>query len=105
MTEDVVAALVQEIHDLLDVGRVGLYEFMWELNTSQSWLSIDERRAVARQALDQILADPAVRLIWERWADPEAGVRTASIEDVGIEAWNDIGDDGLYLAINRGHDG
>ena len=100
MNEEAVTELVQETLDLLDAGEVGLYEFMWDLNTTHTELSIEERRAVARQALDQLLAEPDVELIWMKWPGSTA-IRRASIEDVGADAWNDIGDDKLYLAIDR----
>ena len=100
MSQDAVSELAQEMRDLLDVGRVGLYEFMWELNSTQKALSLDDRRTVARRALDELLAEPDVDLVLMKW--PDWGViRRVSVEEIDTDAWNDIGEDGLYLAIDR----
>jgi hypothetical protein len=99
MTHATVAALVQEMRDLLDVGPVGLYEFAWWLNSAHAAMPPAERDSVARQALDELLTDPAVQLMWHRWPDTTLG--PADPADLGPDAFADIPPDGRYLALDR----
>jgi hypothetical protein len=69
VNSDTVDWLVQEIRDLLDVSSVGLHEFMWMLNAPDQQLSMGERKAHARQALERLMAEPGVELTWMRWPE------------------------------------
>jgi hypothetical protein len=60
--------LRREVEDLLDVGRVGLYEFIEILRGEAPELSTDQLEAYATAVLNQLLADGDVRLVWEVWA-------------------------------------
>ncbi len=92
--------LVQEIHDLLDVSSVGLYEFMWTLNTPDQTLSIDERKALARRALEKLLQGPGIELTWMRW--PEwTSLGTVTLDQLPPDPWDDPDDNGMYIALNR----
>jgi hypothetical protein len=71
MTVDRVDWLVQEINDLLDVGDVGLYEFIWTLRSDFPEASELENRADAEAALKRILDGGDRRLIWRIWASNE----------------------------------
>jgi hypothetical protein len=101
MTNDeTVTWLVQEIHDLLDVSSVGLYEFLWQLNTPDQTLSLDQRRQVARQALEILLAAGDVTIVRLRW--PEAKpLSELSMSELPESAWNDPDDDGYYIGLDR----
>jgi hypothetical protein len=100
MNTDTVNWLVQEIHDLLDVSSVGLYEFMWMLNTPNQKLSIEERKALAKQALERLMSEPGVELNWMRW--PEwASLGKVTLDELPPDPWNDPDDNGMYLALNR----
>jgi hypothetical protein len=100
MNTDTVNWLVQEIHDLLDVSSVGLYEFMWMLNTPDQTLSIDERKTLARQALERLISEPGVELTWMRW--PEWGsLGKVTLDELPPDPWKDPDDNGMYLALNR----
>jgi hypothetical protein len=98
MSDDV-AWLVDEINELLRAGRVGLYEFADILLERHPDSTPLERRPMCRDALDQLLRDPAIRLGWYVWAsglDPEP----ATIGDVRPETFDEIGPD-PYLGIER----
>jgi hypothetical protein len=100
MNTDTVNWLVQEVHDLLDVSSVGLYEFMWMLNTPDQSLSIDERKALARQALKRLLAEPGMELTWLRW--PEwTSLGKVTFDELPEDPWGDPDENGMYLALNR----
>lgn len=100
MNADIVNKLVQEVHDLLDASSVGLYEFMWILNTPGQHLTVRQREAHARQALDRLLAEPGVKLVKLRWPDSQV-IDTADPGALPPDAWADPGEDGLYLAVDR----
>lgn len=105
MTNDeTVHLLVQEIHDLLDVSTVGLYEFLWQLNTPDQTLSIEQRRQVARQALEVLLAEGDLTIVELRW--PEAKpLRELSLNQLSESAWNDPDADGYYVGLDRAEAG
>ena len=98
--EETVRQLVQEIHDLLDVSTVGLYEFLWQLNTPDQTLSIEQRRQVARQALDILLAEGDLTIVELRWPESKP-LRELSFNQLSESAWNDPGDDGHYVGLGR----
>ena len=100
MTTDTVSWLTQEVHDLLDAGSVGLYEFMWTLNTPDQPLSVDERRSVARQALQHLLDEPGVELAWLRWPD-WTELRKITIDELPDDPWHDPDENGMYVALVR----
>jgi hypothetical protein len=99
MTESV-EHLVQEVHDLLDVSSVGLYEFLEILNTPDQPLTIDERKSVARQALLRLLDEPGMELVWLRW--PEFGpVARVTLDQLPDDPWAEPDAEGLYVAVDR----
>jgi hypothetical protein len=100
MIDDIVTGLVQEIHDLLDVSSVGLYEFLWQLNTPEQTLSLDERKHVARQALEILLQDPAVKIVRLRWPEGTP-IEELSLDLLPMTAWNDPDEEGVYVGIDR----
>ena len=105
MTNDkTVHSLVQEIHDLLDVSTVGLYEFLWQLNTPGQTLSIEQRRQIARQALEVLLAEGDLTIVELRW--PEAKpLGELSLNQLSDSAWNDPDSDGYYVGLDRSEAG
>lgn len=105
MTNDeTVHHLVQEIRDLLDVSTVGLYEFLWQLNAPGQTLSLEQRRQVARQALEILLAEGDLNLVELRW--PEAKpLRKLSLNQLSESAWNDPDSDGYYVGLDRSEAG
>jgi hypothetical protein len=100
MNSETVDWLVQEVQDLLDVSSVGLYEFMWMLNTPDQQLTIDERKAMARRALERLLSEPGVELTWMRWPEWEKRGEV-TLDALPPDAWNDPGENGMYLAVDR----
>lgn len=91
--------LVQEVHDLLDVSSVGLYEFI-ELLTDPSWPMPAERRVeVAGQALRRLLDEQGVELRWMRWPSFE-DQGAVTLADLPTDPWG-FDEDGRYLAITR----
>lgn len=63
--------LVREVDELLNVGSVGLYEFMWILNSAGSVRSEATRLQYARQALRTLLENDSDRLVLLMWAQPD----------------------------------
>lgn len=99
MTDDV-PWLVQEISDLLDAGQVGLYEFVWVMHGRYPKAPAGDLIHLCRPALDQFLDDPGVTLGWYVW--PEFGrIKEATPADLDDHAFDDIGEDGRYLGIER----
>jgi hypothetical protein len=100
MTRPTVDWLYQEVHDLLDVSHVGLYEFLEILNSPEQSLSRDQQLALAREALARFMAEPDTRLIKVRWPefDSRGDVR---LDQVGDQAWNRPDGNGDYVAIDR----
>jgi hypothetical protein len=97
---NVVDWLIQEISDLLDAGSVGLYEFVDELNDPERELSSDERKDVARQALDRLIEHGDVEIQRRRWAGAE-NEGTVSARDLPTDPWAPPDEQGRYLAITR----
>jgi hypothetical protein len=93
-----VELLVQEVEDLLPAGRVGLYEFMWILNSEQVDGTREEHRRIAMQALDRLLEVDGSRLTTEIWARPDTEQDLG--RDVQPDDFNDPGED-PYVAITR----
>lgn len=102
MNEDVVMNLIDEVEEYLDAGRVGLYEFIWILR-SDSDLPESEFRTHAAEALRRMLSDRSVRLVWERWGDPDYE-GDASREVISHDSWNDPTNE-PYLAVVRNDEG
>jgi hypothetical protein len=100
MNTETVNWLVQEVTDLLDVSSVGLYEFMWMLNTPDQQLSIDERKYLARQALERLLAEPGIELNRMRWPDWKS-LGKVTLDELPADPWGDPDENGMYLALNR----
>ena len=100
MTEKTVDWLVQEIKDLLDVSSVGLYEFMNFLNTSDDAMPIEQRRSVARHALERVIAEEGVGLYWLQWPDFDrrGGL---SLADLPADAFSEPDEHGRYIAVDR----
>lgn len=96
---DPVTMLVQEVNDYLDVSHVGLYEFMWILNSERVPGTTDQRRLIARQALDRLLEEPDCRLISAVWA--QQGTEADLGRDVEDGDFDDIPEDLVYTAITR----
>jgi hypothetical protein len=100
MNNDMVDWLAQEVRDLLDVSSVGLYELIWMLNTPDQKLSEDERKAVARGALERLLSEPGVRLTRMRWPGwEELGALT--LGELPADPWTEPDENGSYVALNR----
>ena len=92
--------LYQEVHDLLDVSSVGLYEFLDLLNTPGQTLSMDERKQLARRVLERLVREPGVQLKILRWPewDSHGGM---DIDDLSDTAWNGPDENGMYVAVDR----
>ena len=100
MTTDDVAWLIHEIRDDLYDDRVGLYLFVWTLHDRYPDAAAADLLHICRPALDQIMRDPTVTLGWYQWGDRDR-VAPATEADLDDHAFDDIGDDGRYLAIDR----
>lgn len=97
MSTDRTDRLVEEVRELLQAGDVGLYEFIWELNTLAPELSSTAKRECARVALRRLLDDGNVRLVRLLWArnDFEEPYSWAQLRDTD---WDDPTDE-PYVAI------
>lgn len=101
MTEDDIAWLIEEIDESLDAGVVGLYEFVWTLHGGPyPDVPAKDLLHICRPVLDKFLAEPGVTLAWYDWP-PREPVRPATEADLDDHSFDDIGDDGRYLAIDR----
>lgn len=88
MSEFGVTELVQEVHDLLEVGNVGLYEFIWSLHSEQPGASLDALRSQAETALREVMTSSNVQpilLIWPNF-DP---VGAFDPNHLPVDAWDD----------------
>jgi hypothetical protein len=92
--------LAQEMSDLLDAGSVGLYEFMDELNDPEHPLPLDQRKAIARQALDDLLSRDNIEIQRREWGRFD-NLGTVRPDELPSDPWQPPGDDGSYLAITR----
>lgn len=91
---------MREINELFGAGRVGLYEFIWFLNSADFNLSAPEKKAVAWTAANKILAAGHVQLCELRWArnDYFAGPMEMSEVLAGPDSWpTEAGE--YYLAL------
>jgi hypothetical protein len=97
--DDEVEWLAQEIEDLLDAGRVGVYEFVEAARQRYPGAAAKDVMHLCRPALERVLGDPSVQLGWYIWPGVER-VRPASEADVTDAAFDGIGPD-PYLGIER----
>ena len=99
MNQGAVTRLVDEVSEYLGAGRVGLYEFLWILRSDRPTVPESEFRAHAKAALDRLLADGSIRLVWQLWGDVNFE-RDASGAVIDDHAWDDPTDK-PYLAVTR----
>lgn len=101
-SEQLVDWLVQEMSDYLDAGSVGLYEFVNELNDPKDPMPLDERKAIAREALNRLLRRGGIEIQWRKWGqfDNLGGILPG---DLPSDPWQPPADDndGIFLAIQR----
>lgn len=97
MDHELVDYMRREVLDLLDAGRVGLYEFIGIGRGHAPELSDAVLRVHARAALSQLLVSADARLAWQVWGQPD---RVAPADDAvpGDEDWSDP-TDAPYLAV------
>jgi hypothetical protein len=100
MSDPTVEWLVQEMSDLLDAGSVGLYEFVDQLNDPARPMPLDQRKVIARRALDDFISRGDIEIQWRRWADA-GSLSSVRPDDLPADPWQPPGDDGTYLAIKR----
>lgn len=100
MTSDAVDRLLQEMTDNLDAGSVGLYEFVDELNDPDEPTAADQREAIARLALERMIARGGVEIQWRRWGDFD-NLGTVAPADLPADAWRAPDSGGKYLAVVR----
>ena len=98
MKPNTVAALIEEVDGLAAAGRVGLYEFIWALRSEGGSGNLAEWKAVARRALDALLARGDCHLVRMHWPDFDE-VELPPGYQVRDEDFDDIPDDGWYLAL------
>ena len=92
--------LYQEVHDLLDVSSVGLYEFLDLLRTPGHDVPPERRRDVATAVLKRLLAEPGTELRRLRWPDFDS-LGSVDVIELDADSWNAPDDDGMYVAIDR----
>ena len=63
----VTLALRGEVEDMLDAGRVGLYEFV-QFIPEHAGLSPEDELRHARAVLEELLTSGQVRLVWDFWS-------------------------------------
>jgi hypothetical protein len=100
VTADDVAWLIHEVREELYDDRVGLYLFVWILHARYPDAHAKDLLNICRPALDEILREPEVTLGWYVWGEADR-VGPASEADLDDHAFDDIGEDGRYLAIDR----
>lgn len=96
---DDVQWLIDEVNELFDAGRVGLYEFVEILRQRYPDSTAAALRPTCCAALKELLRDPAVQLGWYVWAsglDPEP----ALVSEVRPTTFDVIGGR-RYLGIER----
>lgn len=92
--------LVAEVEQLLSVGSVGLYEFVWLLRSAVPEASDSERRDLAREAVRRLLEQGGNRLVFLEWPR-EAVTGEARFEELRDSAWDDPTHGQPYIAIVR----
>lgn len=97
---DDVQWLIHEVYEELYDVEVGLYLFVWILHARYPDAPAKDLLHICRPALDEILRDPVVTLGWYVWPGADR-VGPASTADLDDHSFDDIGDDGRYLAIDR----
>lgn len=96
---DDVAWLADEIDQLLDAGRVGVYEFVEAVRQRYPSASVADVLPICRPALAKVLEDESVAVGWYVWPGSER-VKAAGPDDVTDQAFEPIGPD-PYLGIER----
>jgi hypothetical protein len=91
---------VREVLELLDVSRVGLYEFHWIIRSRAPDMEFEEAEALSVNALDILLRNSAGKLVWLTWPDLEHFEDTdLTAFDLPPGAWDDPSP--RYLALDR----
>lgn len=92
------AWLIEEIRDDLAADAVGLYEFIWTMRGARKPGTVAEWKVTARQALDTLLAEGHCHLVRMHWPGRDEFPLPPNYE-VRDEAFDDIPEDGWYIAI------
>ena len=98
--ELLVKRLVSEIEQLLDMGPVGLYEFIWIL---RMWPEAqDAVHSIAFDSLKELLGRPQCKLTWDKWATHKpVRAEVRSIETIPAdELWREPDNWPEYLTIS-----
>jgi hypothetical protein len=90
-----------EVLDLLDVGRVGLYEFVDVLRSPGIDLDEVERVRIAEAALAELRAEQRVRLVWQNWADLDFSEDASAVVPTP-EAWLPPEQDPFLAVVRNG---
>lgn len=89
--------LKAEVLELLNAGRVGLYEFFDVLRAPEVEVDDATRRTICEAALAELRAEEVVRLVWQRWADLDFCEDASSVVP-GPDAWR-MPERDPYLAV------
>lgn len=99
MTQDMSEWLTEEVHELLAVSPVGLYEFIWLLRGKYPDLPREHYQKMAGDALRRIIPDEGA-LVYLRWPDQEAAGHADS-RVISAEYWDDPEAGVPYVAVTR----
>jgi hypothetical protein len=94
-TEEGVDRLAEEVMDLLDAGRVGLYEFIDQVRGT---VPEADQAKVALAALQRLLDRNDVEIVVMRW--PAERIGTVEPGALPPDAWDPPDEDGRYLALD-----
>lgn len=95
---DRVAALVEDVRELIPVGTYGLYELVWTLNGQYPELDRTAKIEDAMAAVEQLVREDDLRIVMLNWPSSEI-VREIRLSDVGPSDFENPPEGAPYAAL------
>jgi hypothetical protein len=96
--DDVVAALVQDVRELIGMKSYGLYELIWTLNSEHPELDRDQKLGKSMAALRELVSTDNLRLVRLNWLSEDV-VTEVKLSEIGPTDFDDPPQDAPYTAL------
>jgi hypothetical protein len=96
--DNAIAALVQDVRDLIGVKSYGLYELIWTLNTEHPELTREQKIHTSMAALHELVSVDQLRIVKLNWPSEDV-VEEMNLPEVRPSDFDDPPEDAPYAAL------